>query len=594
MKTIIAVTILILFICMDAGASITVYYGNGSMSVEKNLSAAINYSGNTTIFVDSELVVDDVIIPSNVKLKLNKGGIILVNRGKKITINGKIEAGSYQIFAGSGMVAGINNVNPVWFPDNQDGNQQAFDAVAPNGTIEFNTVRNVESVVIKYPMIIKGPGGLSQSIKSIAKDVLLLHSDNITVDGISIKGPIVAGNTNHSNAAAVNINGHSNIKIKNCIISGKQNGIQNIANPNPVSNIDIINNRVKHAGYGIVIWPTAHPAPTTKYGSNITVAGNDVRLQAGYDPTSENIRGIRVSHCDNVTIVGNKSLGAQLSIETWCDNRNRWSRNAEISSNTVDTWICLDNFENGTLKNNTVDYLLLPAIHAVSKLYGGPSGAVCGIESVYVKNILIQGNYVANQPGNGIYIGYAGTKTSNELAISSNLTIDNNVIYRCATAGASMAGLQLGLIRDSTISNNTITECGTYKNGMAINCGGHDLKPVTNLSFVNNILKNNNNSKYTFRLFGFKNIIVDNLISENNAGDGITLAESASIGFVMINSNILNNYGFGIKFSTAMKNVLIERSKVLGNKKGSSSVNGVTPDSSLGTYAKLNNNIGLQ
>lgn len=593
MKTRLLAIVLLLLVCTAANASVIVYSPNGSSATKPNLSAAVDSAAGKTIVVTSAFVIDDVTIPANTKLKIEKGGLITISSGKKLVINGEFEAGPYQIFNGNGKVAGLKYVNPVWFVDTQEGNQQAFDAVAANGIIELTTVRKVNFLAIHRPMTIKGTGGLLQSAAAIDKNILILKADNITIDGINIKGAVTSGNTRFNNVAAINSNGCSRITVKNCTISGKQNGVQNIANPIPINDITIQNNTIIHAGYGIVIWPTAHPAPTTRYGSNIIISGNDVRLQAGYDPASENIRGIRVSHCDNVTISGNKSLGAQLSIETWVDNRNRWAKNIEISSNTVDTWICLDNCDGGSLKKNMVDYTLAPAIHAISKFFGGASGAVCGIESVYVKNILIQRNYVANQPGNGIYIGYAGTTNSNELAISSNVTIDNNTIYRCATAGGSMAGLQLGLINNSTISNNTITECGTATKGMAINCGGQGLKPVYNLNFINNALKNNRNEKYTFRLFGFENVTIDRLISENNAGDGITIAESASSKLVLKNSVIANNAGFGIRYGSSISDALIENSTVTDNGKGASSMNGIVADTTIKVKFKLKNTNGL-
>lgn len=585
-------------LCSTAQASILVYEPNGSFETKPNLAIAVGSAAGKTIVITSPQVIDDITIPPTTKLKIEKSGLLTINRGKKLTINGMFEAGLYQVFAENGKVSGMKHVNPVWFADTQTGNQQAFDAVAPNGVLELTSTRTINSISVRNPMSIKGTGGLKQPLSAASSNILVLAADGISVDSITIIGEISTGNKNHKNASGINCSGRSNIIIRNCTIKGKQNGIQNIETPTAVTNITIQNNTIRYTGYGIVIWPTNHPAQTTKYGSNITISGNDVRLQAGFDASSENIRGIRVSHCDNVSIAANTVFGAQLSIEIWCDGRNRLAKNIVISTNTVDTWLCLDNCDGGMLKNNIVDYNLLPAVHAVSKRYGGASGAVAGIESVYVNNLVIQGNNVANQPGNGIYIGYAGT-SSNLSAISSNIIIDNNTIHKCATSSISVAGLQLGLIKDSTISNNTITECGTAKNGMAINCGGevsiakNIINPVRNLVFSNNILKKNHNTKYTFRIFGFNNIIIDNLTSENNAGDGITIAESTSSNLTLKNSTISNNSGFGIKYSTVMKDVKIENCKVIGNAKGPSTLNGVKADNMLGDYTYLNNNNGL-
>jgi len=591
------ISMIMLMVLFDtANASVLVLSPNGSTESKPNLALAVPVAVGKTIMVSTPQVIDDISIPTSTKLKVVKGGLIAVNSGKTFSIKGPFEAGPYQVFSGSGKISDLKYVDPIWFEDNQIGNQLAFDAVTANGTVELTTIRNVNSIYVRVPVTIKGSGGLAQKLSAVGNNILVLAADNITVDGITLKGPVTTGNANHSNVAGINCKGRSNITVNNCTIIGKQNGIQNIEDSTAVTNITIQNNKIRYTGYGIVIWPSAHPSPTTIYGSNINILNNDVRLQTGYNLYSENIRGIRISHCDNVSIIGNTSLGAQLSIETWCDGRNRLAKHIEISSNTVDTWLCLNSFDGGILNKNTVDYSLLPTLHAVSRVYGGSSGAVHGIEVVLAKNVTIQGNYVANQPSNGIYTGYAGASSTYPV-LSSNLTIDSNTIYKCATVNTTVAGLQLNFISDSIISNNIITDCGTTTYGMAINCGGElgkHFNPVRNLVFSNNILRANYNATYTFRLFAFDNITIDGLVSELNAGTGITIAEAKSINLVIRNSKIINNSMFGIRYNALnIANIVIEDSDLRGNRKGASTSNGISADNILGKHAVLRNNVGL-
>lgn len=57
-------------------------------------------------------------IPSNIKLKIEKGAILSIDNGITLTINGPFEAGLYQVFSGAGTVS-IGNIsvviNPKWW-----------------------------------------------------------------------------------------------------------------------------------------------------------------------------------------------------------------------------------------------------------------------------------------------------------------------------------------------------------------------------------------------------------------------------------------------------------------------------------------------
>lgn len=77
-------------------------------------------SNPTEIYFSSGtyIIGGSLTIPANIKLIFAKGAILSPSNGVTITINGCIEAGLYQIFTGSGTIAGTPNVSfiyPEWF-----------------------------------------------------------------------------------------------------------------------------------------------------------------------------------------------------------------------------------------------------------------------------------------------------------------------------------------------------------------------------------------------------------------------------------------------------------------------------------------------
>ena len=68
------------------------------------------------VYVNAPVSVSgDTTITSNIHLIVEKEGLITIGAGKTLTINGQFEAGDYQVFSGSGTVAGLKHSNPMWF-----------------------------------------------------------------------------------------------------------------------------------------------------------------------------------------------------------------------------------------------------------------------------------------------------------------------------------------------------------------------------------------------------------------------------------------------------------------------------------------------
>jgi len=109
-------------------------------------------------FISGAIRIDDgktVEVPSNLTLKINPNGLIIVPNGTTLKINGKIDAGFHQIFKleGSGNVEGdvqAKYIFPEWFGNisfgtpekNKIAIQKAIDLAIPGKTVYFQDKTN--------------------------------------------------------------------------------------------------------------------------------------------------------------------------------------------------------------------------------------------------------------------------------------------------------------------------------------------------------------------------------------------------------------------------------------------------------------------
>ncbi|MGQ9688687.1 MAG: hypothetical protein ACUVXF_07890 [Desulfobaccales bacterium] len=102
-----------------------------------------------TIPAGTVAVTANTTVGSNIALKVLKGGMFSVSNGVTLTINGPIEAGPYQIFAGAGTVTlgGVSTIYDVWFaspPATPEGN-----VAAPVGARFIKTGGSAPLVYVK-------------------------------------------------------------------------------------------------------------------------------------------------------------------------------------------------------------------------------------------------------------------------------------------------------------------------------------------------------------------------------------------------------------------------------------------------------------
>ena len=109
-----------------------------------DLATAITTIGalDRTLLMDTAInLTEDVTVPSNISLRFTPTGVVTIASGKTLTINGNIDAGLYQIFAGSGsVVAGsecvVGNLYPEWWGAIADGSTDCTTAL--QAAADFN------------------------------------------------------------------------------------------------------------------------------------------------------------------------------------------------------------------------------------------------------------------------------------------------------------------------------------------------------------------------------------------------------------------------------------------------------------------------
>lgn len=167
-----------------------------------SLSAAVTAIGSTpaTLFINTaQTVSTNLTIPSTLAIKMAKPGIITVNAGITLTINGPFEADLYQVFAGTGAVAfnrnSVQEVYPQWWGAVGDGTAddtaelQAALASYTNVKIPKGTYYITGALSPIANQTIRGEGAASiiSLIDGTINGFYVNNVDDITIKDLSIK-----------------------------------------------------------------------------------------------------------------------------------------------------------------------------------------------------------------------------------------------------------------------------------------------------------------------------------------------------------------------------------------------------------------------
>jgi hypothetical protein len=132
----------------------------------RNLSAADfkvspAESYKTVVISGRNYVKEDLVVPHNINLKFDNGGMFQVEQGKTLTINGSFEAPMQQIFKGPGKVligpGKVSEVFPQWWGARGDGRHDDTAAIqSAIDSISSGVVTLPPGVYINTGMTVKG------------------------------------------------------------------------------------------------------------------------------------------------------------------------------------------------------------------------------------------------------------------------------------------------------------------------------------------------------------------------------------------------------------------------------------------------------
>jgi hypothetical protein len=151
-------------------------YGSGGISLKALTDAIDQLNGSPAALLLSRgtwTISSDLSIPSNITLIVPPGTDISVSSGKKLTINGKIDAGLYQIFSGTGTFAFGSGLalKSSWFSSFEDAIIKigaagiTLETTAPHAITTDCTVPGTMSLMIKKGNILTVAPGKTLTIK---------------------------------------------------------------------------------------------------------------------------------------------------------------------------------------------------------------------------------------------------------------------------------------------------------------------------------------------------------------------------------------------------------------------------------------------
>lgn len=182
--------------------------GVDTVAYSNSISSAVTVIGSsiTTIVVSSTMTLSaNTTVPSNVTLKVVRGGYISNTASKTLTVNGAFEAGPYEIFTNflsTNIV--LNNCEfsyPEWFgakADNSFDNVNAINAVVKLGLpTQFNrgTYLTSSSATLNTPVTISGRGKGKTIIKrsSAGSAIFVVASSSASIEDLTLDGNSLGG-----------------------------------------------------------------------------------------------------------------------------------------------------------------------------------------------------------------------------------------------------------------------------------------------------------------------------------------------------------------------------------------------------------------
>jgi hypothetical protein len=102
-------------------------------TIKEALAAAGSSPATLHLSPGNWVIPEDLVFPQNITLRFERGAILSVGTGVKVTMNSEIEAGFQQIFSGPGGVDGnirARFIYPQWWGAQGDGGADDYEAIA--------------------------------------------------------------------------------------------------------------------------------------------------------------------------------------------------------------------------------------------------------------------------------------------------------------------------------------------------------------------------------------------------------------------------------------------------------------------------------
>ncbi len=460
----------------------------------------------------------NLIVPSNVTLRVERRATLAIPQGVTLTINGGLDAGFYQIFSciGTGKVVfgtGIKEIYPQWWGAAVDAStddsvpvQAAMTACPAGSSVIFTGISGV------------GYSGWTGLVLTSKSGVTL--KGNVRGTGLKILALPTQGNSSAGVPTAIKFVSSDQMRVVNLEIDGNGLSLGHLCFDhctNSTAQKNYIHNSSTHTDFNEAgIW--AIGGFYNEFLENRIVGGG---------------RGMWIGNCG---VVGEQ--------ETYCSIKG--NRISGTSATAI----------GGTLWNSIIT--------ENACLTSGGSGISLGsTDTVIYKNVTISNNYCAGNAYQGIQSDVVpttpGTMTANTQGVSAigNTCVGNtqNGIYAYNASHWSITGnivknngsgngggILLGVASDIIIQGNTITDdqvSPTQYRGINATC-----------DYTNGLL----------------NIIISNNSISNHLASGIFFIGAGGSGSnISIKNNISTNNYTGIQVQAGFTNVDISNNIASGN-----------------------------
>ncbi len=494
-------------------------YGDGTAFTDVTISSAISHIGSNTAFLmltpGTWTISDDVTIPVNLPLIISAGAVISVDSGKTLTINGDVKAGKYQIFSGSGSVAGMGAIEivfPEWWGATRDGS-------------------TLDTAAINKALAIGGGIYFTKGTYLAAGDTLVGASNSHL---IFEKGAVLKLDRTVSSKTLLSFVSKSNITLENPAFDLNQNGsVSDIAlKLNASTNVVIKNPRIINTGV-TRNWPT-----TAAYGYGVYLLG------AWEDVKIHNIYAADIMY---PVITEPSSTGNDLSVSK--------GRLEYLSGDGVEI-----NVPTGSAENIEVEGLTLYKVgsNAATKGFGvGMSGGV----GTTIKKVNVHDNKFIQCDFQGVHVEDGCERVNvhdnefEDCGAGTGTSGFGAAVYVAATNATRLS--KKVKIHDNSIKATTDCDYGIYAGGT---------QNTDDCEFTNNIIDMAGVGKGANIGSSFRRAKVNDNTVKNSSGPGMTI----SCPYSQVRGNICydddtSSQTYGIEYTSGAAYTIFAENILVGN-----------------------------